>query len=193
MPYKFEFYVNGALHFHALMHSRQCQGRCKNGQRCARRVIIGYEYCFQHLKTEKHLTIKPSTLPNAGLGLFAWAPGNSNEIVFHRDETICRYNGEIIDAEELDDRYTANGTAPYAIREGPDRINDAATERTVGSLANTRPGHQNASISISNGPTHICKLRASRNIRAGAEIFLAYGHSYHINQPGYSYRTLKHA
>jgi hypothetical protein len=199
MPYKFQFLIHGNIHFEGVVPSSRCRGHCRDGSRCRRLVIIGYEYCFQHLKSEKHLTIHNSTIPGAGLGLFAFAYGNVNAqppaIVFHIGDTICQYQGQILTRAQLDARYDeANGTqhnAPYAIRENANRFNDAALRRTVGSLANTRPGHNNATISVSNGPQHRCSLRATRNIRHGDEIFLAYGNGYHLNEPGVTFRTTK--
>lgn len=43
-----------------------------------RKVIIGFEYCFQHLKSERHLTVGNSLIPGAGKGLFAYDPRNPN-------------------------------------------------------------------------------------------------------------------
>ncbi len=80
------------------MPPNRCRGHCRDGLRCRRQVIIGYEYCFQHLKSEKHLTIHNSTLPGAGLGLFAYAYGNVNAqppaIVFKIGDTICQYQAK---------------------------------------------------------------------------------------------------
>ncbi len=69
MPYRFRFKVGHHLLFHCEVASRQCHGHSKNGARCRRRVIIGFEYCFQHLKSERHLTIRPSTLIGALCGM----------------------------------------------------------------------------------------------------------------------------
>jgi len=52
----------------------QCTGHHRNGARCNRRVIMGFEYCFQHLKSERHLTIRNGNIPGAGKGLLHMIP-----------------------------------------------------------------------------------------------------------------------
>lgn len=188
MVYTFKFYVNNDLYFASPMEKRECVGRTKSGARCLRNVFIGQPYCFQHMVPNLHLKIKPSTLPNAGKGLFAWFPQAPNHIVFQRNQQICDYEGEFIDKTKLNNRY-GEYTAPYAIavREGTNpRYEDAALHRGIGSLANhnTRR-HINASFVVKrlDGRNHHIALKAIRPISHGDEIFVDYGAAYLFHEP----------
>ena len=52
--------------FYARMYSSRCKAIKANGQQCKRKCVIGFEYCSTHLPMELGLTIKKSTLQNAG-------------------------------------------------------------------------------------------------------------------------------
>ena len=106
MPYQIRYYVNHHLIFQSNLICEQCNALTKNGARCKRTVCIGLPYCFSHLASLKHLKIKPSTIPNAGKGLFAIDnTKRPNAVIFNQNAVICEYNGEIIDKNELIHRY----------------------------------------------------------------------------------------
>jgi hypothetical protein len=192
--YYFSFYNN---QFDRIFYSRMYADRCeyikKNGERCKRRCCIGIEYCTTHLPMHLHLKIKKSTIPNAGLGLFAYQENSQpNQIVFRKDQKICNYKGEILTAEQINERYH-NFTAPYTVGLSRNEFIDASLERGVGSTANTKTQHNNATLSIDNR-NHRVSIKASRNIRQGEEIFLAYGNRYHLpHVEGVHYYTKKYA
>ena len=48
--------------------------------------------------------------------------------------------------------------------------------------------HQNARLVV-NFQNNTARLKATKNIRNGEEIFVSYGHQYHINETGVQYRT----
>jgi len=123
------------------------------------------------------LSIKPSQLPRAGLGLFA-------EKDFKKGDIIVKYDGEKISWKEclkrnqaqelygyyylyinsrkcIDAQYTLWAKGRYA--------NDAAGLSRVAGLRN------NARYEVVKGEVFIT---ASRNIKAGVEIFVSYGRSY---------------
>jgi len=186
---EFSFLIDGDTHFQAKLQSKQCEDSTKNNKRCKHYCVIGSPYCYVHLMYKHSLRIKESTIPEAGLGLFAIdaLDSKSNDIIFKKGKTIVKYSGEIIDKDELISRYS-NKTAPYTIQVSKNRYEDGSVVRGVGSLANTKPNHNNATISISNGTA---KLKATKNIRNGDEIFLSYGKSYKVNESGVNYKTTK--
>jgi len=205
MPYRFRFRVGHQLLFQCEVPSRQCRGHSKSGARCRRRVIIGFEYCFQHLKSERHLTIRPSTLPGAGKGLFAYDPRNpngdavvfgpnfpsDNPNVFERSR-ICIYRGRLITNDELEEHY-GEYTAPYAVRLNDDDLIDSAPLRGVGSLANQGTVRtNNARLTVYNhAPLHDrARILANRPIRNGDEILIDYGDEYNMNEHNVTYSTL---
>lgn len=136
--------------------------------------------------------MKKSTLQNGGNGLFAINTKEpANAIVFKKGETIIGYGGELLDDEELDERYGEDNTAPYAVNTKNDTNRDCACERSGGSRANTSPGHNNAKFALNQTRTE-AKLVASRNIKNGEEIFLAYDRSSRLNEPNTSHSTKYH-
>ena len=192
MVYTFEYSVNGQVTFRGDLRGQRCIGHCRNGRRCSRRSVIGCPYCFQHLKSDRHLRIKPSTIHNAGKGLFAEDSTQApNAIIFRRNDNIIEYTGQNIDIDELNRRYHHH-TAPYALQVRGDNdplYVDAATVRGVGSLSNHRAGnHQNARFVV-NYQNNTARLRAIKNIRNGDEVFVNYGHQYRIHEAGVQYRT----
>jgi len=93
---------------------------------------------------------------------------------------ICRYQGELIDRAELIDRYE-DKTGPYVVGISADSYEDASVRRGIGSLANTLPNNNNATISVYRGHA---SLKATKAIRHGDEILLSYGRQYKLNEPG---------
>ena len=166
MVYTFVYSVNGHVTFSGNLQGRRCIGHCRNGRRCSRRSVIGCPYCYQHLKSDCHLRIKPSTIHNAGKGLFAEDSTQApNAIIFRRDDDIIEYIGETIDRAELNRRYHHH-TAPYALQVRGDNNNplyiDAATIRGVGSLSNHRAGHHQNARLVVNFPNNTARLRATK-------------------------------
>lgn len=184
----FTFKINDEVHYRTQVKSLQCIDHTKNGSRCKRKCVIGSPYCCTHLAYKHHLKIKPSNIPNSGKGLFSIDPmsADPNEILFRKGDTICKYHGEIIDHAELVERYS-NKTPPYVVGISANRFEDGAKTRGIGSLANTNPGHNNATLSIYRGSA---SLKATKNIRNGEEIYLSYGKEYVMNQPGVQSTTL---
>lgn len=191
MPYRFLFKYfddNGEEHiFDALLESHQCgytdrrpdavRGRYK----CGRKVIVGFEFCFQHLCKEKHLRIRTSTIPGAGKGLFcqlAVQPSRNRDVVFRKGDLICEYNGEIISKTVLHERY-GHFTAPYTVQKGRNYI-DASISRGVGSLSNHSSTNYNAILRQDGNKVY---LEAVKNIVNNDEIICHYGNSFAFNEP----------
>jgi hypothetical protein len=182
----FKFYINNHIHFKGKLHCEQCEGTSKNGQRCRRRVCIGSPYCYQHLRSEKHLEIKKSNIAKAGKGLFAYGP--PDEVIFKKNETIIKYDGELIDEREVRDRY-AEFTAPYTIELKDSEFEDGALERGPGSLAN-QGIKNNARLGVYfNSTPHYALLKATKNIYGGQEILVDYGDRYQFDEEGVHFIT----
>jgi hypothetical protein len=186
MPF-FTFRINDEIHYRVKLDSLQCIDHTKAGARCKRKCVIGSPYCCTHLAYRHHLKIKTSLIPNAGKGLFAIEPGNADldEVLFDKGDTICAYKGELINLATLNERY-GQYTAPYTIQISANSFEDAAKTRGIGSLANTKPNHQNATISIYQGRA---SLKATKDIKNGQEIYLSYGRQYRLHEPQVQYET----
>lgn len=186
MPYDFKFYIGHNLHFHHLMETEQCVGHNKNGSRCKRKVTIGTPYCYQHLLNEKHLKIKKSNIPNAGMGLFALDKSKPEDaIIFRKGDKIIDYVGEIVDMKTLDERYGEENTAPYtvAISKKKDEYDDAALIRGVASLSNqgNKKSQNNTKFGLNVREGKVI-LKAWKNIRNGDEILTDYGGEYTLDK-----------
>ena len=182
--------LNGENRFDHALQSVQCDGHLNHNNpaapRCRRRSVMGTPYCRAHLKSIKHLSIKPSTVAGAGMGLFADRTGAmAGEVVFENNTIIVPYVGEPLTTAEVNARYGAddNVTAPYVFSSSQNHHLDGAVRRGVGNFANTSPGHNNVTLTTQNN------LRSNRIIRQGQELFAVYGRRYQINDGHSSHST----
>jgi SET domain-containing protein len=182
MPTYFHFHTPNS-HFDGQLETHRCS-YTHNNKRCKNRVCIGLEYCFIHTRLKLHLKVQKSNIHQAGVGLFAFDNTKEpNEIVFRRDTKICDYNGEIIDEEELNERY-GNKTATYTVQiNNTGRYEDGAVHRGIGTLINSPSGTRhkpNCRFSI--GQDHYAHIVALKNIKNGEELFLSYGRQYKFHE-----------
>jgi hypothetical protein len=189
MPYQFTFLKDNKPEFECDLKKLQCEHINPNNQhRCRRYQFIGCGLCWQHLESDRHLKIKPSTLPNAGLGLFAYDKNGYPDILFRKDDFVIKYDGEHISNLQLNNRYGGNeATAPYAVEIKSGYNEDAACQRTPASLVN-RKSRTKANARLSTNFKFVM-IKATKNIRNGDEIFVDYGKKYKMSQPGYSFQT----
>lgn len=206
--------------FECNMECMQCMARMGN-RRCTRKSCYTIPYCWQHLKLIAHLRVGRTTLKNPDTGrrftfrgLFACDAKNPGGIVFRHKDIITPYVGEILNQDELDERYDEDEVAPYVehINVGmvgdPSIYVDGACIRGVGALANDATGstcttghrkcHTNAEFFSVNNESYPV-LRATKNIRDGDEIFVNYGPEYwagdqrpHTTSPASVYRKLEY-
>jgi hypothetical protein len=215
MPYEFRFKVGDDTIFREELSCFQCtEINERNGQQCRRRVCIGLPFCYHHIKLH-NLQIKNSTIPNAGKGLFAFAPilergkrtrrrrerprmqtraTRARTVIFNEGNVICNYYGEFINEHELQERYRIH-TAPFGVRIIPHQYEDGALFRGMGSLLNHQPEHlANAAFRRVNQTEqeerHI-ELVATKPIRNGDEIFVDYEDEYILNEPNVEYTTIR--
>jgi len=188
MPYQFSFKEDDddvpIFQCH-LKHYRCEHINPKTGKRCNRQQYIGFDRCWKHLETDFHLKIKPSSIPHAGRGLFAFNGMDNNDIVFRgsreKGDRIIAYNAELISGVEIEERY-GEFTAPYAVEINKELVEDGACWRSAGSIANHKShSRANAKLYIFQNRAY---LRATKNIRNGQEITIDYGKDYNLSEKG---------
>jgi SET domain len=194
MPKIFKFYdmqndIRNLL-VEKILNASRCEGITKNGSRCKRKCIIGFEYCPAHMKNELNLKTGNSNIQNAGKGLFVIANKDDTEEmkhgeqpIFRKDDKICEYNGDRLTLEELNEQY-GNYTAPYAVALTKNEVIDAGGKRGVGSLINSGRNSypNNCKFSVDTRGKKV-NVKATRNIYDGNELFIPYGNAYHFNEP----------
>ena len=155
---------------------KQCIFIKDNGQRCKRRTCVRKDFCWQHLRSQKGLDVRPSTLPGAGLGLVAFKS-------FRKGDKVASYSGKIVKAR------TARNSQ-YAIAWKRGKVVDASSsQHGVGRYANTCRGADKKAKRCKGNNVKIKKdfrrrtiiLRAGkRSISRGDEIFNTYSSGFRI-------------
>jgi len=187
MGYKFQFNINDNLQFEGDIICQRCIEINKKGNQCNKKTCIGTPYCWIHLLYNYKLKVKDSTIPNAGKGLFVIdKKAGDNDIIFRKNDKIITYGGELINRDELEDRYDEY-TAPYGYQIDSNNFRDGALKRGVGTLGNNNAGRNNAKI-VANKRNKTASIKATNNIRNGSEIFISYGRDYRFDEPT-SFRT----
>ena len=189
MPGQFVFKIGDDVAFSCVLTSEPCKGfKAGTDVPCKRKCLIPFEYCSTHLRPYMQLRVGKSTLPNAGLGLFAAKRKEAtSDVVFKREEKIAQYDGELISTEEGDRRYDLE-TGPYLMETGLKQWRrDAACKRCVASIANGKAKtYANARISpFKDGAS----IKATKVIKDGEEVFLDYGQTYVMHPKNSSYVT----
>lgn len=151
----------------------RCAADTKTGGRCKRRTKKQLPYCYEHARSLLHVDIRPSTIPGAGLGLFALQE-------FKADDLIAPYKGELLTLAQMNERYHLEdgGLAPYALQINANTFVDSACSRGTASFINTKPRHNNARFSVYSGRAGhppSASVRATKRIAPGQEIFVDYG------------------
>jgi hypothetical protein len=161
----------------------QCEFIKKDGTRCKRKVCIGLPHCYSHKIIEYDLKVKESTIPHAGLGLFAYDPDKrAGEIVFKPNTKLCPYEGDVVPAEEIHTKF-GEYTAPYAIQLNRGMIEDGSIERGIGTLINHKPMNRtNCKFSVTRN--NRVWIVSTKNIRNHEELFVSYGREYRMNERG---------
>jgi uncharacterized protein len=122
---------------------------------------------------EKNLFVKKSKLPNAGKGLYT-------KVDIPKGTRMVEYKGRIQPWREVKDEDGINGYLMYINRNVV--INGLVATKSLARYANDAgglvrlEGVRNNSEFISEGKR--CYIDATRNIKAGEEIFASYGRAY---------------
>ena len=144
----------------ALMPCPQCNGVTRSGERCLRATCKYAPKCATHTKVE----MRPS--PVHGTGLFAKVDIPRNEIIadYTRAEPLTR--------EAFLSRYPS-GRASHVAKVGNIYYDARNLKRIVGGALNRHSKGRN-NCRLSGGG----KVVTRRSIRAGEELFMAYGRGY---------------
>jgi ribonuclease HI/exonuclease III len=166
-------FSRGSALFESPLIETPCQGLGPSGLPCPLVTLFHAPYCMSHAVSILGLTVKPSPIPDAGLGLFAtreFAPGSH----------LTSYLGEILSKEQLEARYGDDSfTAPYAVSVSTNIFIDAACFRGIGAYANgARNGLRSNARFCVHPASRSARLVATRRIRSGDEIIAAYGPGY---------------
>jgi hypothetical protein len=180
--------------FRCKLQCGQCTHIKPDGARCRNRVCFGTPVCWIHSIKKYGLRVKPSTVPDAGKGLFATKE-------FQEDDWIVPYVGELITENCLVRRYQER-TAAYATANGRRTAVDSACQRGIASMAN---GIFNANGAV--GPLrdhnvviqnkvfgeapHGLWLRATEGIPIGRELFVYYGDGFTLSDDNVTRRTTR--
>jgi hypothetical protein len=158
-----------------VMPTQRCTADARGGRQCGARTKRG-QHCYAHRRKLNGTHIKPASTKDHGWGLFTTR-------AFRKGDTMADYTGDYVvgRAGEIGGSYFVNlrvrgGAAIDAARtnSGDGRwANDARGVR----LPDGRKARAN-SIMAGQAGTRVVKLRATRDIAAGEEIFLSYGAAY---------------
>lgn len=148
--------------------SSRCIGRNTNGQRCKRRTAMT-PYCWVHLQKEKNVRIKPSTIEDAGLGLWT-----TKEV--KKNHPVVDYGGKRVETHDADygGEYVLElkDTDPYIYMDG------AKSNTRLGAYANHKQGPAANARFLAKPDLSDGQVVANRNIPAGREVFVNYGSNY---------------
>jgi hypothetical protein len=149
-----------------VMPSQRCTANASTGAHCKARTAKG-QYCWNHLRTHEQLRIKRSSVPRAGMGLFA-------ERNFKPNEVVAQYTGDRVPLGD-----DSGGPYYLALTRG-EAIDAARTNSGPGRWANDPRGTKTgANVRFClNHRTRQATLRANKHIPKGSELLVKYGASY---------------
>jgi hypothetical protein len=132
--------------------------------------------CKFHMRSTLGLEVRPSQIVNGGLGLFV-AKGH----IFKRGDNICIYEGIRVQIRKGNRNYGGD----YVLQLSDQTVIDAMeTTSCAGRYANCcrekdLPLANNAQLEL-NTATRVAWLVATRLIKAGSEVFAAYGDEFFV-------------
>lgn len=155
-----------------LVETQRCEGRTRRGQ-CKLNTRKG-KYCHIHLELKEGLKIKPSTLPNAGMGLFATKQ-------FHQGEKITPYTGDLVVSH---DPSYGNAYVLQLKQNPPTFIDARKTTAGAGRYSNSCRGGQcvNNANFVYDRLRKVANIKAKKLIKPGQEILTAYGRGYWVRR-----------
>ncbi len=154
-----------------VMPTQRCVATTAKGT--CRALTSRGQYCWNHLRREEKLRIKPSGIASAGLGLFA-------EKDFAVDEEVCVYTGDRINADFKSSDSDGIGGTYFLQRTQREGIDAARSNCGPGRYANDPKGSDKVANTKFH-PNHrqrTMTLRAVLPISKGDEILVPYGINY---------------
>lgn len=169
-------------------HCVRCTARKPDGSQCTRRTCKYQGMCWQHSQLRRGLKIAPSTIPGADDGLFATQE-------FKKGDIVCTYAGN--EHKMTVAQYNATeGPHDYGFQHRSNFVYDGrSTQSGMGRWANDcrvqnrrrrgrngrggRAGHcvennTKPAVHTQNQHGHGMRMRATKNIHRGDEIFIPY-------------------
>jgi hypothetical protein len=132
--------------------------------RCKRKTCKYAPKCYGHTAVQ----VRPSSV--SGRGLFARTP-------IRRGDVVADYNfADTLTPDEYQNKRRAGKATHVALVRGK-YLDASDTARTIAGMANRAPRGTRNSLKL----TQTGKLRATRNVRAGDELFLAYGNAFRMH------------
>lgn len=152
-----------------VMPSQRCTANTKAGKHCKQRTAKG-QFCWNHLRSERGLRIKKSTVPQAGQGLFAErdlpagfdVPYTGDRVRLRGPNDGGTYYLEVTRATAIDAARTNAGEGRWV---NDPRGTDAATNCEF--VMHTPPGGERTAV-----------VRTLRPVRKGEELLVKYGQQY---------------
>jgi hypothetical protein len=156
------------------VHERdRCHAQTKAGRRCKCNTIKYARYCWAHARTEQGVKIEDSTIPHAGLGLFATRTLPANiKIQYGRPQDIVAGN-------VINQLYGAHGLEQYvACNHGGTLCSDSkSTGRWIDDPRNSN--RNNARINVGTRQGHpFANVVLTKQVTAGRELFVPYGRKF---------------
>ena len=190
--------------FQCRLRAKRCADIRQDGKRCRRKTVIGAGHCWQHLLMHHGLGVFDSKIKKKNaqgemesIGKGMYALGIPGTIAFRKGEIVMYYGGET--SEDVETRYPGF-TGIYVLGGVQGQIKDVDTGemfeahvpsadgaclRSIGTLVNHKPKKQaNVMFCVSrHDGIQEHALRATRNIRAGEELYVNYGPNYIMKGP----------
>jgi hypothetical protein len=152
-----------------VMPTQRCTARTRHGAHCRQRTAMG-QFCWNHLRSERGLRIRRSTVPGAGRGLFAARTLRAGAQI--------HYTGDVVPLPDG----SAGGVYYLQIRKST-AIDAARTNAGEGRWINDPRGTLSRPNSVfvvytPPGQPRTASVRTLRQIEKGEEILVAYGNAY---------------
>ena len=147
--------------------TQQCTANAASGNQCKAKTAKG-RYCHNHMRMEEGLRVTKSQIADAGLGLFAAKD-------FAKGDHVADYTGDQLMLRV--DQHGGQYVLQLNQREG---IDAARTNSGYGRWCNDSRGsglHANLEF-VLNTRNRTGRLRATRAVKKGEELFVAYGAGY---------------
>jgi hypothetical protein len=184
---KFRYYDGrGQIKFEGNLREAPCAASDLQHPWCSRVTQMVHPYCAECTKRYYHVEIRPSSLLNAGLGLFAVDVDDpsGNRVVFKKHELIAPYCGELLTEDTMQQRYSksvkefTSYIIPYAVLLTSDFYLDGALYRGPATYTNDARNATLNNAFLVEGDDDQLDLYAKVQIRNGMEIFTSYGKAY---------------
>ena len=150
----------------------RCEAKTVSGKQCSRNTCIYSKMCWQHSIKFKGLKLKPSKIPDAGIGLFAAK-------TFKKNSKVAKYGGKVMTKKAYE---KTDGVYGYEFKPGY-VLNAESTQSGMGRYSNdcrksNKKYCKGINAKFSGRKKNNVFIKASKNIKKGSEIYTNYGDTY---------------